>query len=452
MAYLSVFRQPSTIQSHEVQDLAVVSAHGGAAPVRIVAAGIPLSSDYLLGAYAWHPSRDQLLWVKDGQLWTSDVAGDAAPRRLGETLGEITPGLMAVTRNGKSIVVGVRPFDHPTYEDPHPRALAVVPLEGAGAPTLLPIPAGLEFQSVVRERGWTLWQPREDAIAALCRDKAGKTVVLRFDLTTGRSSEVWQGRARIHVEGAAADHGSLYVTFEDLNTPEDVYRFAPDFSSKVRISEVDPRLAGLRFGPVEPFETPVHRHDDSLAQTVTSSVLLPAGAKAGDRLPAIVFVYPRHNYIPSTAEFGGGSPATVPAALFTTRGYAVVLTDAPVRPLGQPGNFISDLTDVIVPQVQHAADLGYIDIARVAVSGQSFGGYSTAALLSATNLFCAGIANAGSYDLLYLYFQGPREATATLPALSKITGTCDRLSMICRGGKTPPPSSGPSGSGRPSCS
>ena len=260
----------------------------------------------------------------------------------------------------------------------------------------------------MRERGWTLWQPREDAIAALCRDKAGKTVVLRFDLTTGRSSEVWQGRARIHVEGAAADHGPLYVTFEDLNTPEDVYRFAPDFSSKVRISEVDPRLAGLRFGPVETFETPVHRHDDSLAQTVTSSVLLPAGAKAGDRLPAIVFVYPRHDYIPSTAEFGGGSPATVPAALFTTRGYAVVLTDAPVRPLGQPGNFISDLADVIVPQVQHAADLGYIDIARVAVSGQSFGGYSTAALLSATNLFCAGIANAGSYDLLYLYFHmGP---------------------------------------------
>jgi dipeptidyl aminopeptidase/acylaminoacyl peptidase len=89
--------------------------------------------------------------------------------------------------------------------------------------------------------------------------------------------------------------------------------------------------------------------------------------------------------------------------VFTTRGIAVLLPDAPLGPEGQPGQPVEELRDVILPQVYRAADLGYIDIERVALAGQSYGGYCAAALVSATNLFRAGVAVAGIYDLASHY-------------------------------------------------
>ena len=58
---------------------------------------------------------------------------------------------------------------------------------------------------------------------------------------------------------------------------------------------------------------------------------------------------------------------------------------------------------LVLPQVYRAAELGYIDINRVAVAGQSYGGYCTAALVSSTNLFRAAIAVSGIYDLASKY-------------------------------------------------
>ena len=76
-----------------------------------------------------------------------------------------------------------------------------------------------------------------------------------------------------------------------------------------------------------------------------------------------------------------------------------MLVDAPLGPDGKPGQPIEELRDAVLPQVYRAAELGYVDIDRVAVMGQSYGGYCTAALASSTNLFRAAVAVSGTYDL-----------------------------------------------------
>jgi dipeptidyl aminopeptidase/acylaminoacyl peptidase len=53
--------------------------------------------------------------------------------------------------------------------------------------------------------------------------------------------------------------------------------------------------------------------------------------------------------------------------------------------------------------VYRAAELGYIDLERVGIAGQSFGGYGTAAIVSHTNLFRAAVAISGIYDLPGIY-------------------------------------------------
>jgi hypothetical protein len=101
---------------------------------------------------------------------------------------------------------------------------------------------------------------------------------------------------------------------------------------------------------------------DGRFKDVRTAVFLPPGAKKGDRPPAILTIYGGFDSSRSIREYGGGDVSTIPAPVFTTRGFAVLLADAPLGPDGQPGNPVEELRDTIVPQVYRAAELGYVDI------------------------------------------------------------------------------------------
>ncbi|WP_129776666.1 S9 family peptidase [Peristeroidobacter soli] len=397
LAYLSVFRTSSAVQSTMFHDIAVVPVSGGL-PRVIVSDHSVTTSNYFLDAYAWHPSRDQLFWVQDKKLWTIDLANaNSAPRELAAQLTDVTVQPIVVTRDGDAVIVGVKSVDLNDYRNPHPRALAIVPLNGA-EPRIVDLPEGLILQSVLRHGRSVAWQPRADSITLQARDQSAQTVVLRIDLRSGKSTTLWQGLAKLQPAGATRDHGAFVAAFEDLNTPVDYYRFAANFGGKERLSDMEPRLAGIRFGTAQTFQTTVPLFDGSVTQ-VTTSILLPAGAKRGDRLPTVVFLYPGSKVSGAAAEFGGGAPSTIPVSLLTTRGYAVLLAELPIGPDGKAGNPIAEMVDALIPQVYRAADLGYTDIHRVAVSGQSYGGYGAASVLTGTGLFRAGVAIAGIYDL-----------------------------------------------------
>ena len=184
--------------------------------------------------------------------------------------------------------------------------------------------------------------------------------------------------------------------------PPDFYRLGADFSARDRIGAIEPRLDGREFGPVETFQTVVPLHDGGL-KSVRTAVLLPPGAKRGDRLPAVVSVYGGADSHGRSGSTAAGEVCTIPAPVFTTRGFAVLKVDAPMGPEGRPGQPVEELRDAVLPQVYRAAELGYIDIDRVAVAGQSYGGYCAAALVSSTNLFRAAIAVSGIYDLASKY-------------------------------------------------
>lgn len=400
LAYISVFRSESHRQYRPFQDIAVAPSRGGA-PMVVARRLVRPERTYLLGSHVWHPSRDQLFWVQDGQLWTADMAGaPLAPRRVGE-VDDVVANALAVTRDGESVVVGVNALDDPAYSDPHPGAMAIVPIDGAPA-KILPIPDGVTSDGMIVYPNGTLWQARSGSVALKVRDKAsGQAQVLRLDADTGGAEVLWQGYANLDIVSGTPDHAGLIGRYEDAATPADLYRFDADFAGKTRISHVEPRLDGYRFESPIVFNTPIKRLDGA-GDSVRSALYLPTGTKPGEPLPTLVHVYPRST--PRTGSFGGGYPATLPASVFLTRGYAVLHTELPVRPVGEVGpSVIQDIADMLTPQIRHAAALGHVDLGRLAVSGQSFGAYSTASLLAATDLFRAGVAVAGVYDLTYLY-------------------------------------------------
>jgi dipeptidyl aminopeptidase/acylaminoacyl peptidase len=205
-------------------------------------------------------------------------------------------------------------------------------------------------------------------------------------------------RLPLNIVGGLPGSDNIVARFEGLSTPGDYYLLDRRFQIVRRLSEAEPRITAVKVGPMEAFDTTVPGYDGRL-QSVRTHIFLPAGAKRGDKLPTIVYFYsglPFHLY---AQDFGGGAPNSIPVQIFASRGYAVLFCDVPLGPEGKSGNPMQEMTDAVLAQVYRATELGYSDANRMAIMGQSYGGYSTAGILTETNLFRAGIALSGLYDL-----------------------------------------------------
>lgn len=360
------------------------------------------SGDYLgrAGAVlAWHPAEDVLLFLNGHRLRMVDCTGGAEPRvvTLAPDWGRLSGDYLAFVPGRRAVIIGLLPPDE--ADDGHRiAALGLVPLDG-GPGRKFPLPERFDRGQIIRADGVSLWQPEADSATFLAVDPDGsRTVARRLDIASGdwKSFPIESGAVEFH--GMPRDGSFLVGTIRDMARPPDLHRFGTDLSPRDRLTTIEPRLEDRASGTAESFETVVPLHNGRL-KAVRTAVLLPPGARCGDRLPAIVEVYGGDDGSRSARDFGGGEVATMPAPIFTSRGFAVLLVDAPLGPEGQPGQPLDELRDAVLPQVYRAAELGYIDIQRVALAGQSYGGYCTAGLISTTNLFRAAVAVDGSYDL-----------------------------------------------------
>ena len=404
LGYLSTFRPESDTTQSTVMDVAVVPTAGGD-PIPVVR-NVPLTrGDYFGGSYVWHPTDDRLVYVDGKRMHLLDLrsGSPAGPVPLAPELGDVAPTVFAFTRDGRAAVVGVDVVDDQGYGDPRPRALALVPLNGDPPATFAIDDARWTYDRLLKADERTAWQPDGESVSVLVTERAtGDKAVLRHDPATGGARVLWKARARLVNLTSGGSHDFIVGQYEDMRTPSNIFRFDADFSSRERISHIDPRLDDVEVGTAEIFETTVPLHDGTLA-TVKTAVLLPPGATRGDRLPAIVTMYPGGDVTRRAADFGGGSVFTVPNLVFTSRGYAVVLCDLTLGPNQQAGNPIQEMVDVLLPQVYRAAELGYVDLNRLAITGQSYGGYGTGSIITRTNVFRAAVPISGIFDLFGTY-------------------------------------------------
>jgi dipeptidyl aminopeptidase/acylaminoacyl peptidase len=403
IAYLSVFHRSTSTVMSLLHDLLVVPAVGG--DTRSIARDLPVpNNDYTISSYAWSPVRDQLFWISDQRLWTADLTTPTNQPRQLATAGALVVEPLVVSRDGLRLIVGAKTRDR----DPGPTALAIVPIADAST-KLIELPVDATVQGFLTTKYSTLWQPDSASAALVVKDLAtARDSVLRVDIAEGRISTLWKGSGRFRAADVSkplgettADHRFFVTTFEDYARPEGLYTL--DAAGALRpLTNLEPRLAGIDPGTVETFTVAVPQFDGT-QKMATTAVLLPRGSKRGDRLPTVVVQYPGSNISSAAAQFAGGMPFTVPASAFTARGYCVLLADAPIGPIGKSGNPIAELVDVLLPQIRRAGELGYIDMRRVAIVGQSYGGFGAASVVTQTNMFRAAIAVSGVFDLTLNY-------------------------------------------------
>ncbi|WP_162314163.1 S9 family peptidase [Pseudoxanthomonas yeongjuensis] len=405
VSYMSVIHPKEEISTEYVTDLQVVPSAGGTP--RVLAKGLQSSEhnvNYTRLDYRWHPTRDRLFYLKEGGLWSVDFTDDGAgtPRRLAEELGELAPAVLYFTADGKDLLVGLDPKG--LGRDRAPQGLALVSLS-AGTVKRLGLPSEKEWQflDLVRANENVLWQPDPGSLSVVLRERGtGEQAVMRLDIGSDKRSTLAKGMHRTSGFVSGGDHGNLFAIYEDIATPPNLYRFSASVARGQKLSIIDPRLEGRRYGSAEVIETRTPQHDGSMA-SVRTTLLLPPGAKKGDRLPGIVMIYSGSDLSTRASYFGGGMGNTVPSQVFTSRGYAVIMANIVLAPEGVPSHPAERMTDEVLAQAYAVADAGYVDINRLAVSGQSYGGYSTASIVSHTNLFRAGIPVNGTFDLASFY-------------------------------------------------
>jgi len=142
-------------------------------------------------------------------------------------------------------------------------------------------------------------------------------------------------------------------------------------------------------------------------EQLRGALLLPSDYEQGKRYPLIVSVY-GGSYLSRTVNRFGLEAGIDNLQLLATRGYAVLLPDAPLR----EGSPLADLAATVLPGVDSVIAMGIADPDRVGVMGHSYGGYSTLALLVQTTRFRAAVSSGGFSNLLGQYTQMREDGSA----------------------------------------
>jgi dipeptidyl aminopeptidase/acylaminoacyl peptidase len=226
----------------------------------------------------------------------------------------------------------------------------------------------------------------------------------RLDLKTLQTKRLFHCADGCYEEVVAlvAPDGSQFITRHESPTdPPNYFLRATDGTKKplTQFPDPAPQLRGIKKQLV------TYRRADGVPLSFT--LYLPPGYPAGQRLPTVLWAYPREYNDPSTAGQVAGSPyrfTTIsgPSHLFfLLQGYAV-LDGATMPVVGPPDKANDTFIEQIVASAQAAIDkaveLGVTDRDRVGVGGHSYGAFMTANLLAHSDLFRAGIARSGAYN------------------------------------------------------
>jgi dipeptidyl aminopeptidase/acylaminoacyl peptidase len=140
---------------------------------------------------------------------------------------------------------------------------------------------------------------------------------------------------------------------------------------------------------------------------LSATLYLPENHQPGERLPLLVWAYPREFNDAGTAGQLRTSPwlftRMIDASHLTlvTQGYAV-MDNATMPVIGDPETMNDTFVEQIVSSAKAAIDkadeLGVADPNRVAIGGHSYGAFMTANLLAHSKLFRAGVARSGAYN------------------------------------------------------
>lgn len=236
-------------------------------------------------------------------------------------------------------------------------------------------------------------------LVAVSEPRTKRVGFRRIGLAGGGSSTLWTADMALgatdltyHLD-ASADGKTVAFVAESGARPPDVWVSDAGFRNPRRLTDLHPAITGRALG-----ESRLVEWTGPSGDTIQGALLLPAGYQSGTRYPLVVKVYGGSRLSYRLNRFGLDSGIDN-LQLLATRGYAVLLPDAPTR----PGSPMADIAAAVEGGALSVAQLGVADPDRMAVFGHSYGGYSALGTAVLSDAFRAVIASGGISNLLTRY-------------------------------------------------
>jgi len=194
----------------------------------------------------------------------------------------------------------------------------------------------------------------------------------------------------------------IIITHESKTEPPNYFIYSLQSKKMTPLTDYKdpaPQMTGMKKELIE------YKREDGVP--LYGTLYLPPDYKQGERLPLVIWAYPREYNDPSLAGQIRGSAFRftffrgTSQLFYVTQGYAV-LDNAQMPVLGDPETMNDTFVEQIVAAAKAAIDkldsMGIIDPNRVGVGGHSYGAFMTANLLAHCDLFAAGVARSGAYN------------------------------------------------------
>lgn len=174
----------------------------------------------------------------------------------------------------------------------------------------------------------------------------------------------------------------------------DVY-LSDDLKSGTRLSETNPQTKDFSLGSVQLTKWKSYNGLD-----VEGLVYLPEDFDAAKKYPMMVYFYERNDNTLHKHYSPRPTASIIFPGEYVSNGYVVFVPNIEYMP-GAPGN---SAYDCILSGVDHVLDqYSNIDSSKMALQGQSWGGYQTAYLITRTNRFAAAMAGAPVSNMTSAY-------------------------------------------------
>ena len=199
---------------------------------------------------------------------------------------------------------------------------------------------------------------------------------------------------RFRVVAKAKDAGRLLFTQEDYDEFPDLWVGDLDFGNRKKVTDVNPGLLErFAWGTSQLVEW---TSDDGIP--LQGVVILPGNYEEGKRYPVLTYFY--RFFSQRLHEFNAPVINHRPSfPIYASDGYIVFLPDVRFE-VGRPG--ISSLKSV-VPGVKKLVELGWADPEALGLHGHSWSGYTTAYMVTQTNIFAAAVAGAPVSNMTSAY-------------------------------------------------
>ena len=276
-----------------------------------------------------------------------------------------------------------------------------------------PVTKSLNGETVLRQNGSWIYLAGEGGSAA-----GDHPFLSRFNLETKQTERLFSSKGENYekvVEVLDDNAGRIITRYETSLTPANYFLHQlPRGTRKALTDNPRPRTA-LSYSTKQ-----LVNYTRADGVPLSGTLYLPPNYKPGERLPTILWAYPREfadvkgagQVRGTTYGYSGVSPTTpTDYLLFLTQGYAV-LADAAMPIVG--GLQANDTyVQQLVANAQAAVDMlvakGVSDPKRIGVAGLSYGAFMTANLLAHSNLFASGYALNGAYNRTLTPFGFQRE-------------------------------------------